>query len=63
MINEIKKQEEIVAKALSELERLSEVTEAKMHEWDAARNIEKKAFDVWLVEARILIKMEVGDDD
>ena len=54
----IKKQEKVVAEALSELERLSEVTEAKMHEWDAARNIEKKAFDVWLVETRILIDMD-----
>ncbi len=62
MIDEIEKQEEIVAEALSELERLSEVTEAKRNEWDAARNIELKAFDVWLVETKILLNMEVGDD-
>ena len=56
--SEIKKQERVVAEALSELERLCEVTEAKRNEWDAARNIEKKAFGVWLVEARILLNME-----
>jgi len=58
MINEIKKQEEVVAEALSELERLCEEAQAKMNEWDAVRNREKKAFDVWRVETKILLDME-----
>jgi len=58
MTDEIKKQEEIVAEALSELERLCEEAQAKMNEWDAARNREKKAFDAWLVETKILLNME-----
>ena len=51
--SEIKKQEEVVAEALSELERLSEVAEAKMNEWDIVRDKEKMAFDAWLVEAKM----------
>ena len=58
MINEIKKQEEVVAEALSELERLCIEAQIKMNEWDAVRNREKKAFDVWRVETKILLDME-----
>ena len=58
MMVDIKKQEKVVAEALSELERLSEVTEAKMDEWDILRDKEQKAFEAWRVEHRLLGKMK-----
>ncbi len=60
---EIKKQERVVAEALSELERLSEAAEAKMDEWDILRDKEQKAFEAWRVEHRLLIKMKDEQND
>jgi hypothetical protein len=54
----IKEQEEEVLAARDELERLSEAAEAKMNEWDNLRDKERKQFDAWLVEERLLIKMK-----
>ena len=56
--SEIKKQEEVVAEAFIELERLGEVAEAKMDEWEILRDKEKKQFEAWRAEHRLLSKMK-----
>ena len=63
MIDEIKKQEEVVLEAWSELQRIAkeleaEVHEAPTHEWDTLRDTEQKAFEAWRVEDGLLRKMK-----
>jgi hypothetical protein len=61
--SEIKKQEEVVSEAFIELERLSEAAEAKMDEWDILRDKERKQFEAWRVEHRLLSKMMEEQDE
>ena len=58
MSDEIEKQEDVVLAAFSEAERIAEEAEAKMMEWDILRDRERKAFDAWRVELRLLCKMK-----
>ena len=62
-LSEIAKQELAVTEAFIELERLSEVAEAKFEEWSLARTLEQKAFDAWLTEQRLLSRMKGMDND
>ncbi len=58
MSNKIAQQEEIVAKAFSEVERLGKAAEARWEEWSALRSLEQKAYNAWRVEHKLLSKMK-----
>ena len=65
--DEIKKQEEVVSAAFSELQRISKALEAEtyespIHEWDALRDMEHKAFMAWRVERSILKTLEDSNE-
>ena len=54
----VREQEEIVEEAFRCMERTTEAAEAKMDEWDILRDMERKQFEVWRVEHRLLREMK-----
>ena len=63
MLEEISRQELVVAALLYDAEYLAEVADAKFEEWSLARTLEQKAFDEWLAEHRLLSRMKEANND